>query len=367
MGKYKDVMVLPKMSGKLTVEQIEKIQGQLRDLRKLMGGEEQLYIEGEFYGDAAEHRKGQVAAAFFSKYQNEWAALGGGGRGSSVYFPNGQSVGTHTYDDTYNDDRKYYRQIYFNQDTKGGAPLITDPEFVPWFLAKEINKPPALIPGKLWDPIAFLLEEGHLDPSQWRSSDGGKTFRSGKQAYFFKVKAAEALDDWLKKAGRIKGVKVKTAKINNARKINPATGKPFISSVRLSFNFNHPITGEMLLFFDLNVTFDGMTLGFSPSKEWKMASDLRYLAAHRIARRYVQAQDQLRVKRAAEVDVVNTLLELLNTTPGSYMLSSMAMEGGEMEGAKVGDLQRAAEALQLQGLIGYDGANMVQTKQNIRD
>ena len=374
MPVFRDVMLIPKMSGKLSIEQMEAIQQQLRQFERLMGGEQRLYLtSGWGGGDATETAKAKKAADFFNRNRSTWEGMSVGDGGPSGFkyyssgleFPNGQMVGTGTFDDTFDDDRKYYRDVYFTSPQKG-APSITDDAYIPWYLDTQLHKPVALVPGALWEPLAFLLGEIDVDPDDWEKEKRQRGFRSGKQAYFFKMRAKEGMEDWLKRAKGIKGVKVNKAKVNKARKVNPQTGEPFVSSVMLDFDFMHPETGDRLLMFEMEVNFNGMFVEFLPNQGWKVADDLRYMRAalaRKVARRYVQAR---RSKVADEAKVVNDLLEYVNTKPGSYMLSSLAMKGGDFEGTSVGDMQRAAEALQLQGLIGYDGGNMIQTKEHVR-
>lgn len=255
--------VIPSKAG-VEYSQIEAIQPDFKKLERMFGNKTELTAEGWVWGSGPATKAGQDAYKFIQANLKKWEFLATGTSssmgfknfGSGLVFPNGEAVGTFTHDDTYEDERRYGHGAFYRAPEHG--PSISDPKFPDWYFAAYVKLPTFLLHPDIYDPISLFLNETRVDPSNWRSHSGSKSFRTGKQGYFFKMRLKEA-GETLQRASA--GLEVAKFRVNHGRKINPSTGKGWVSSVTLVVVVQPPGASEPLQTIELKANYDGLQVG----------------------------------------------------------------------------------------------------------
>lgn len=268
--------VIPSKSD-VEYDQIQEIQPDFAKLERWFGDKTELVSDGWVWGAGGPSKEGVAARSFIQANMKRWESLSVGtgsaggfkSQGSSLLFPNGESVGIFTHDDTYEDSRRYGHGATYHPATSG--PSISDPKFPDWYFAEYIRLPSFVLSPSMFKPLELFLDETRVDPSAWVAQSGTKNFSSGKQRFFFLMRLKDVGEILQRKAPL--GLNVLKFQVRHGRQINSQTGKPWVSSVKLVLAVQPPKAREPLASLTLVVNYDGLAAKYEVNKKYKVDYD----------------------------------------------------------------------------------------------
>jgi len=233
-----DVYVYPKELDKhLTMDDLANIRLSMADYIDVFNGRDRLVLSGGYHFPKAVPEARQ-AENIYKQHVHLWEKLSDSRHG--IVFPNGESAGYVSEDDSYNDEERYGTLMVYLK-PRSGLPSVTDLAFDDWYMRTRIRLPDATIPKEF-----FRAFEQFQDKKQ---------FTSGRQAYYFKMQAL----DISRTITRIPNVRISGLKVGKSRALD-AHGEPFVSSVKFTAEYLHPETGAVLVGISLAVDFNGIRI-----------------------------------------------------------------------------------------------------------